>query len=63
MIEHLRGFDYERANNEKNVPQSHRSSAHSDILGQVTRKTKTIFDDDYIVLDSQKVPQNTLEQI
>ena len=57
MIDYLRSFDYERATNEKNViPSSNRSSAHSDILNQVARKTKTIFDDDYVILDSQKVP-------
>jgi hypothetical protein len=27
------------------------------------REPRTIFDDDYIVLDSKKVPQNTIEQI
>lgn len=27
------------------------------------RKTRTIFDDEYVILDSQKVPPNTLEQI
>lgn len=52
LIDNLRNFNYERATNERGVPSSHRSSAHSDILGQVGRKTKTIFDDDYIVLDS-----------
>ena len=33
MIDELRSFDYERATNERIVPSSHRSSAHSDILG------------------------------
>lgn len=46
------------------VPRSSHSvsSGKSDIIGQF-RKTKTIFEDDYQILDSQKVPPNTLESI
>lgn len=66
MIEDLRSFDYEQATNERMGVKTSGSvktetSGHSDILGQVGRKTKTIFDDEYTILDSQKVPPNTLE--
>lgn len=64
MIDNLKTFNYEQATNERqHLVGSSRSSAQSDILNQVARKTKTIFDDEYVILDSQKVPPNTLEQI
>ncbi len=60
LISDLRFFDYDRATNEKqsNPISTNRSSAPS-IPGTGIRKT--IYDDDYIILDSQKVPPNTLE--
>ncbi len=64
MIEHLKTFDYDQATNERARVSSKRSTSsfHSDMMPHMN-KAKTIFDDDYIVLDAQKVPPNTLEGI
>jgi len=67
MIEDLKTFDFDRSvNGPSDVPKSQHSmsSLHSDTIGIVgMNKQKTIFEDDYTVLDSQKVPPNTLESI
>ena len=57
MIEDLRTFDYDQATNERMGVKTSASvktatSGHSDLLNQVGRKTKTIFDDEYTILDS-----------
>ena len=63
LIEELRYFDYEIANSKKpgnseDLPQNKHSTT-----GNSNKLSRTIFEDDYIVLDSQKVPTNVLEQI
>ena len=62
-MQELRTFDYDEATNTRVIKSSHSlGSSHSEFLGQF-KTTKTLFDDDYLVLDSQKVPPNTLENI
>jgi hypothetical protein len=63
LVEDLREFNYEDANSNKvgDLTES-RVGAFSKTPGE-PRKRKTIFEDNYIVLDSQKVPANVLETI
>lgn len=62
LVEELRYFNYEEANNQKDFGGESTKLSFSKTPGE-TRKRKTIFEDDYIVLDSQKVPNNVLENI
>ena len=65
VVEELRYFNYEEAVNNKNGPIEIAESTKygfSKTPGE-PRKRKTIFEDEYIVLDSQKVPNNVLENI
>ena len=64
LVDELRSFNYEEAVNNKNPIEYAESTKNnfSKTPGE-TRKRKTIFEDDYIVLDSQKVPNNVLESI
>lgn len=54
MVESLRTFDYDTETSTRTnhgAPASHRSSSfHSDMFG--VTKPKTIYDDEYVVLDS-----------
>lgn len=66
LIEDIREFNYETANQKGGTGgdlQESRVAAFSKTPGNETRKRKTIFEDDYIVLDSQKIPPNMLDQI
>lgn len=60
LIEELRFFNYEEANAHKGGEPEHHSQSVSRLTQQ---RKKTIFEDEYIVLDSQKVPPNVLDQI
>lgn len=64
LVDELRCFNYEEAVNNKNPVDFAESTKNSfsKTPGE-PRKRKTIFEDDYIVLDSQKVPNNVLENI
>lgn len=66
LVEDIREFNYEAANQKggssSNLQES-KVAAFSRTPGNETRKRKTIFEDDYIVLDSQKVPPNVLDNI
>ena len=59
LIEELRYFDYDLANSKKAGAQD-LSHPKENTTG-LSYKPRTIFEDDYIVLDSQKVPPNVLE--
>lgn len=66
MIDDLMNFDYIKSQYEEGgyqVAQSHHSqrSGMTDAIDY--REPKSIFDEDYIVLDQKKVPQNMIEQI
>jgi hypothetical protein len=66
LVEDIREFNYEQANQKGTAGgdlQETRIAAFSKTPGNETRKRKTIFEDNYIVLDSQKVPPNMLDQI
>ena len=45
------------------MPQTSNSIRSGMTDAQDFKAPKSIFDDDYIVLDQKKVPQNTIEQI
>ena len=52
IISDLRTFDYDESTNNRVIKSSHSmTSSRSEFLGQF-KTTKTLFDDDYIVLDS-----------
>jgi len=61
LVEDLREFNFEQASS-KDMSDAKLASL-SKTPGQEPRKRKTIFEDDYIVLDSQKVPTNVLDTI
>lgn len=64
LVEDIREFNYELANQKGTAGgdlQEKRIAAFSKTPGNETRKRKTIFEDNYIVLDSQKVPPNMLD--
>lgn len=61
LIDELRNFNYEEANNNKNYAQEREAQNASS--SKVEPRKRTIYEDDYIVLDSQKVPVNVLDQI
>jgi Ca2+-binding EF-hand superfamily protein len=66
LVEDIRDFNYEQANQKGTSGrdlQESRVAAFSRTPGNETRKRKTIFEDEYIVLDSQKVPPNVLDVI
>ena len=66
LVEDIRDFNYEQSNHKGTAGgdlQESRVAAFSKTPGNEGRKRKTIFEDDYIVLDSQKVPPNVLDQI
>ncbi len=68
LVETIKHFSYEKAEAPEHLeaPKSQHSmsSLHSDTRGmQGMKGSKTIFNDDYVVLDAQKVPPNTLEAI
>ena len=65
LVEDLRYFNYEEANENKAGGSPGNTGGFKDRTGYSTetRKRKTIFEDDYIVLDSQKVPPNILDKI
>jgi Ca2+-binding EF-hand superfamily protein len=66
LVEDIREFNYEQANQKGTAGgdlQETHIAAFSKTPGNETRKRKTIFEDNYIVLDSQKVPPNMLDQI
>jgi uncharacterized protein YdcH (DUF465 family) len=66
LVEDIREFNYEQANQKGTAGgdlQETRIAAFSKTPGNEARKRKTIFEDNYIVLDSQKVPPNMLDQI
>ena len=64
-MEELRYFNYDDATNKKNDLDDHTESLKASFAKTPTEtlKRKTIFEDDYIVLDSQKVPTNVLDNI
>ena len=60
MVEDIQAFDPMA---DIDVPRS-AASIKSGLTDAIAfKEPKTIFDDDYIVLDHTKVPQNTIEQI
>ena len=65
LVEDIREFNYETANQKGALGglEESRVASFSKTPGNETRKRKTIFEDDYIVLDSQKVPPNVLDSI
>lgn len=62
LIEELRYFDYEDANNKSSMSRKAPIDEPKHAKKE-TPKRRTIFEDDYVVLDSQKVPVNILDQI
>ena len=58
LIEELRFFNYEEANTHKAGEDQHHVMSESRLTQP---RKKTIFEDEYIVLDSQKVPPNILD--
>ena len=68
LVEDLNRFDYERAmfgesSLEQPVPRSY-ATVRTEVTESVQlNEPRGIFDDDYIVLDRKKVPQNTMENI
>ena len=59
----VRNFNYDKETNDGILPRSAHSisSGRRSIAG--TRPQRNIFNDEYIVLDRTKVPQNKLESI
>lgn len=58
-------FDYIKAQQDEmgSMPPSHGSMRSGMTDAQDYREPRSIFDDDYIILDQKKVPQNMIEQI
>jgi hypothetical protein len=50
-MEHLKSFDYDKEVNNKREPRSSHSMNNRDLISS-NKQTKTIFEDEYIVLDS-----------
>jgi hypothetical protein len=65
LVDELRYFNYDDATNKKIDTNDHLESTKVSFAKTPTEthKRKTIFEDDYIVLDSQKVPTNVLDNI
>ena len=64
MIQNLTEFDYVQSlRDDDNIPRSNYSQRTGLTDAVSWNEPKTIFDDDYIVLDQKKVPQNMIEQI
>jgi hypothetical protein len=64
MVEDLMNFDYIKAQyDEGSQPNSSGSMRSGMTDAQDYKEPRSIFDDDYIVLDQKKVPQNMIEQI
>lgn len=63
MMDDLLNFDYIKSQYDggSDIPRSHATqrSAISDV--QDIKDPKNLFEDDYIVLDQKKVPQNMIE--
>lgn len=63
LVDDIREFNYEQANKQKPGDLDETRVAAFSRTPNEPRKRKTIFEDEYIVLDSQKVPTNVLDQI
>jgi hypothetical protein len=65
MVDDLMNFDYikEQYDDRGSQPNSSASMRSGMTDAQNYKEPKSIFDDDYIVLDQKKVPQNMIEQI
>lgn len=64
LVEDLMNFDYIKSQyDEGSVPASSGSMRSGMTDAQDYKEPRSIFDDDYIVLDQKKVPQNMIEQI
>ena len=65
LLSELNNFDYVSSLRaaDMDMPKSHASVRSGLTDAQGWSDPKSIFDDDYIVLDLKKVPQNTIEQI
>ena len=62
MIQNLTEFDYVQSlRDDDNIPRSNYSQKTGLTDAVSWNEPKTIFDDDYIVLDQKKVPQNMIE--
>ena len=63
LIDELRNFNYEEANQKGSSLGAYDKEAAATLRKEKESNKKTIFEDEYIVLDSQKVPPNVLDQI
>ena len=64
MVQNLAEFDYVQSlRDEDNAPRSNYSVRTGFTDAVDYQPPNTIFDDDYIVLDQKKVPQNMIESI
>ena len=60
MVEDVQRFDYMA---DATQPRSGASQKSAIVNSVVWNEPKSIFEDDYVVLDQKKVPQNTIEGI